>query len=529
MMSSTRKKWLIGAGLLFVLGIVGAFLTASLLSRKFEPYLREQALVYLQKRFNSDVQLASLMVRLPKASLIRLLTKGRGAIARVEGSGIVLRHRQSSNYPPLLTIRHFTFDADLGTLWGARKTVPRVSLEGVEIQVPPRGDRPRFGDGSKESPRAPADQSDQAGVMIEKVQIQELTLRLLPKDPAKVPLKFGIHHLNLQSAGAGVAMKYDADFTNPKPPGRIHSVGSFGPWSADEPGDTPLAGDYTFENADLGVFNGIAGILHSKGSFQGTLDTVNAHGEASVPDFRLKSAGNPVPLTTKFEVQVDGTNGNTILKPVQATLGSTRFTTSGGVIKHDEDARRRIDLSVAMPAGRLNDLLRLAMKGAPLMEGRIHLDTKISIPPLSSKVREKLLLDGHFEVTDAKFLRSKIQDQIDGLSRRGQGQPNNEEIDEVVSSMSGNFRLENERLTFRWLTFGVTGAWVDLAGSYLLDGDVLDMHGSLRLRAKVSQTQSGWKRWALKPVDPFFAKNGAGTFLKNPGRRHVAHPEVRFG
>ena len=95
-------------------------------------------------------------------------------------------------------------------------------------------------------------------------------------------------------------MKYDADFTNPKPPGHIHSVGSFGPWSADEPGDTPLAGDYSFENADLGVFNGIAGILQSKGSFQGTLDTVNAHGEASVPDFRLKSAGNPVPLTTKF-------------------------------------------------------------------------------------------------------------------------------------------------------------------------------------------------------------------------------------
>ena len=66
----------------------------------------------------------------------------------------------------------------------------------------------------------------------------------------------------------------------PKPPGQIHSVGSFGPWSADEPGDTPLAGDYTFDNADLGVFNGIAGILKSKGAFQGTLDTVNAHGEA---------------------------------------------------------------------------------------------------------------------------------------------------------------------------------------------------------------------------------------------------------
>ena len=66
----------------------------------------------------------------------------------------MLRHRESANYPPLLTIRHFTFDADLGTLWGPRKTVPRVALEGVEIQVPPRGDRPRFGGGRKEPARA---------------------------------------------------------------------------------------------------------------------------------------------------------------------------------------------------------------------------------------------------------------------------------------------------------------------------------------------------------------------------------------
>ena len=31
-------------------------------------------------------------------------------------------------------------------------------------------------------------------------------------------------------------MKYDAMLTNPKPPGEIHSVGSFGPWDSDEPG-----------------------------------------------------------------------------------------------------------------------------------------------------------------------------------------------------------------------------------------------------------------------------------------------------
>ena len=42
----------------------------------------------------------------------------------------------------------------------------------------------------------------------------------------------------------------------------------------------------------------------------------------------------------------------------------------------------------------------------------------------------------------------------------------------------------------------------------------LDFHGTLRLEATVSQTMTGWKRWVLKPVDPFFSKEGSGTLLR---------------
>ena len=65
-----------------------------------------------------------------------------------------------------------------------------------------------------------------------------------------------------------------------------------------------------------------------------------------MPDFRLKQANNPVPLHTTFEVLVDGTNGNTELKPVNAILGSTAFTTSGAVLKHEGQTMRTIALQV---------------------------------------------------------------------------------------------------------------------------------------------------------------------------------------
>jgi len=512
--SNKKRRWLIAAGLIALAIVVTIGVISSILAKRYEPYIRDQAIRYLRERFDSEVELSALHIHMPRVSPWRLaLTHGRGSVAEVDGEGLILRHMGRRDLPPMFAIKKFHFDVDLALLFGKNKKVPLVQLDGMEIYVPPKGERPALNSSAPKQQSEPAKKKDTGDVVIEEVLINDASLVILPRDASKIPLSFDIHRLRLESAGKAVAMNYDAELTNPKPPGLIHSQGTFGPWATEGPGDTPLTGKYTFEKADLSVFHGIAGILNSTGQFEGTLDTIRAWGQASVADFRLKSAGNPVPLTTSFEVQVDGTNGNTILSPVKATLGSTHFTTSGVVIKREKKARRTISLDVSMPDGNLKDLLRLAVKGQPSMEGRIKMTTKIDIPPLTGSVKEKLLLDGRFELSQSKFLKSSIQDQIDSLSRRGQGKPGNQEIDEVVSNMTGAFKLEDQVITFSSLFFNIPGAAVQLAGDYDLDADKLDFHGALALQAKVSQTMTGWKRWALKPVDPIFAKNGAGTFL----------------
>jgi hypothetical protein len=492
---------------------IGAVLiAASVLSRRFEPFIRDQAIQYLSNRFESDVELKALRIRMPKLSPLKLWrSKGRGSIARVEGEGIAMRWAGNRSLPPLFSIGKFSFELDLGSLWEQKPIVSSVVLDKMEISIPPKGERPKL-TGSSE----PGQQQGDGGpkVKIVDVLIRGARLVLLPKDQSKVPLDFDIEKLHMEAMAEGSAMKYDATLTNPKPPGKIDSKGTFGPWVAGEPGDTQLSGKYVFADADLGVFRGIAGILQSTGEFAGTLASIEAKGEAYVPDFRLKSSGRPVPLRTRFEVLVDGTNGNTVLQPVHATLGSTQFTTSGAIIKHEGDKRRSIKLDVSMPSGQMRDLLRLATRAAPFMEGQVALKTSVELPPLSGKVKEKLVLDGRFEVTGGRFLKSNVQDQIDSLSRRAQGQPKNEEIAEVVSKMAGRFKLDDEVLTFRSLSFNVPGAAIAMAGRYNLGSDQVDFRGTVRLDAKVSQTMTGWKRWALKPVDPFFAKEGAGTFLR---------------
>ncbi|MEO8372793.1 MAG: hypothetical protein ABI806_26650 [Candidatus Solibacter sp.] len=508
---SRREKIVAGTGIAVLLVAIGIVIAGARLSHRIEPYIRQRAEDYLRTRFNADVQIGALRITLPRLSPLRMVfTKGKGTVAAVEGENIVMRTRGAGDRPPLFRIQKFVTGINIGNLFDTTVHVPVVAVTGLEINIPPREQKAG-------TPSAPdtADKDDgPPKVVIDRVEIKSATLYMLPRDTGKRPLRFDIHDLRLQSAGPGVAMKYDAMLTNPKPPGEIHSVGGFGPWNAGDPGDTQLAGDFTFDHADLGVFQGVAGILSSTGRFEGQLDSITARGEAYVPDFRLKRSGNSVPLRTQYEVLVDGTNGDTTLKPVKATLGGTHFTTSGVVFKHEGDKHRSIHLNVDMPQGRMTDILRLAMKGAPFMEGRLNLKTALELPNLDGKVIDKLRLDGKFDITGAHFLKSTIQDQIDGLSRRGRGQPQNQEIDEVVSRMQGDFKLDGSVITFGQLTFGVSGADVHLAGSYALDDDVLDFHGALRLQAKVSQTQTGWKHWVLKPVDPFLSNHGAGTYLK---------------
>ena len=513
-MTAGKRKWIVAIGLVAVLVAAALVIAASLLAARIEPYARQAAIRYLSRRFDSDVQLRALHVRLPDSSLLRMvLTRGRGITAQVEGQDLSLRLKSRPDTVPLFAIQKFRCDVNVESLLHPPAVVSQIIVEGMEIHVPPRDGRPRPSyEGGGET--GAGQSTSTPGVTIRTVIIRNAVLVLLPRNAQRLPLQFDIQNLQLESRTAGAPLEYDAALTNAKPPGRIHVTGTFGPWRAGEPGDTPITGDYLFEKADLGVFAGIGGTLDSTGRFEGQLAALTVHGQASVPNFRLRMAGNPVPLSARFTVLVDGTNGNTILQPVAATLGTTNFTTSGGIIRHEANQPRAISLDVAMPNGNLRDVLRLAMKGDPFMEGRLVLNTKIGIPPLAAKVREKLELDGRFEVLQGKFLHSTIQNQIDSLSERARGQVQNPDSDQVVSRMMGMFHMENAAIRFRQLSFAVPGADVDLTGDYNLDSDALDFGGTLKLQATVSQMVTGWKKLVLRPVDRFFEKNGAGTFLR---------------
>jgi hypothetical protein len=451
------------------------------------PRIKQRLVRALGERFDSTVQLETLTVSLLPTP-------------RLSGRGLVLRHKHRTDVPPLVTIASFSGEAGLLGLLGDPVRVSDIHLEGLEINVPPGGMKLK-----DDEPDNPDDRATKTSPLIVRhLKSERAVLRILRRKPGKAPRVFEIFQLDMADVGADHPWPFRANLTNPKPPGRIHTEGTFGPWQADEPSRTSLAASYRFENADLGVFDEIAGILTSSGAFKGVLERIEVDGTTSMPAFALTDVGNGMRLDTRFHSIVDGTNGNTLLQPVDATLGETKIRAAGGVVERDGEDGRTVELDVAIDGGRLEDILHLAVKGAqPPMTGVMTLRTKFLLPPGHRDAIQKLRLDGTFSVDKAAFKKANVQDKLEAFSTQARGLKD-ETPDPVVSNFRGTFTMRNGAIHFSTVTFAMPGARVHVSGRYVMTSEALDFRGTVRLDAKLSQLTTGVKSFFLRVVDGLF-------------------------
>jgi hypothetical protein len=482
------------------------------------PGLRARLTAGLGERFDSQVELESLRVSV----LPRL---------RVSGSGVVLRHKGRTDVPPLIEIASFSAEASLFGLVGRPLRLQRVHLDELEINVPPgsmsidrdrddernveQGDMPRAGaPASSGAPHVSRDEEaaearHSSPIIVDDLLTERAVLRVLRDEPAKEPRLFEIHRLSMQDTGSHEPWAFRATLTNPTPPGQIETHGTFGPWNAPQPARTPVNAEYEFRDADLSVFEGIRGVLHSTGAFTGVLERIEVHGQADVPGFALSDVGNPVPLETRFTSVVDGTNGNTWLKPVHATLHRSVILADGGVVEREGTKGRTVSLDVVMDDARIEDVLRLAVKTkqAP-MTGGMKLTTKFVLPPGPGAAIDKMRLDGSFEIARARFTTGDVQAKLNELSQKARADDDGDEAPEqVVSDFKGRFVMGGGVIRFSNVSFAVPGARVDVSGTYAVRGEALDFRGTVRLDARLSQLTTGVKSFLLRIVEPLVRRD----------------------
>ena len=487
-----RSSWKTIGSAVLIIGVVGAVSLYYYADRLLERQLRPATLELLEKRFNSSVELESLRVVLRPSLSIR-------------GEGLILRHEGRTDIPPLISIRVFTVSGGVRDLWN--RNVKRVHLEGLEIMIPPRrrDDMPTLVNNGADG--------DDDNVHIEELVAENSLLTIMSKREGKGPRVLQIRRLRFDGFEFGRAIPFEAAITNPTPHGEIATKGAFGPWHADAPSLTPLDGSFLFD-ADLGTIKGIGGALHAEGAFAGPLELIRTSGRTRTEGFHLSSGGAKFPLLVDYDAIVDGTNGDTILERVDARLGTSRIAASGAIVKVEGAKGRRITLDTKTHGGRLEDFVKLAtrVRSSPLT-GIVDVTATVDIPPGEADVGDRMEVAGTFHVAKAQFTSEAIQDRVDELARRGVGRPKDETIDDMTSNFHGSFRLDNGRLHLRPLSFSVDGATVLLTGQYDTASELLDFQGELRLQAKASQTQTGWKRLVLKIFDPLLDGPGAGTVL----------------
>lgn len=396
-----------------------------------------------------------------------------------------------------------------------KRRIALVEIEGMQIDVT-RGHQPKAPSSDR--------REKMPDIRIDEIRVKDGLLRILPDNPEKDPLNFQLSSVTFEDFSFERAGRYSAVLTNPKPEGLIRSTGTFGPWNTYVPRETPLAGEYEFQDADLSTIKGIGGILSSTGSFNGALGRISVTGTTSTPDFQLTLARQPINLETSFRAVVDGTSGDTYLNEVNATLGRSRIVATGFVTGTPGVKGRTISLDVRSD-GRFEDFLRLTVKSeeAP-MRGAISLKTKLLIPPGEADVPQRMQLDGQFRIRRGQFASDSVQQKVDELSRRGRGEPENDEVTDVLSAFGGRFRQRNGVLRLNDIEFSVKGARVSLDGDFTMAAQRLDFAGALMLDASISETTTGFKSMLLKVVDPLFRRNGVGAFIPITVTGRVSEP-----
>src|SRR5262249_39403784 len=187
------------------------------------------------------------------------------------------------------------------------------------------------------------------GVIIDTLESAEARLIIVPREANKAPKVWAIHSLTMHDVSGTQPMPFDATLTNGVPPGEIVPSGRFGPWARHTPGATPLAGNFTFDDADLSVFNGIAGTLSSRGSFKGSLNRIDVNGETDTPNFVIEVGGHPFPLHTRYRTVVDGTTGDTLLERIDAEFLRSALVAKGAVLDGPTGQRgRTVSLDITM-------------------------------------------------------------------------------------------------------------------------------------------------------------------------------------
>ncbi len=436
---------------------------------------------------------------------------------------IFARQTSPDRTAPLVTVQKLIVQANYYDLFLRPGYISRVVVDGLHVQVSPRGPS-RSGENAStlqasSRRRTTVGEIDSSGALLE-----------IGRRGAD-PLKFEIHDVKLTSVGAGKIMSYTVSLQNPVPPGEVQSTGRLGPWNNDL-GQIPLSGTYKFDQANLGAFAGLAGTLSSTGKFEGMLGDIRVAGDTDIPDFVVRGERHPSRLKTRFELKVNGLNGDVRLTRVNALLQSTPIQVQGRIAGKDGSPGKITTLDLSADRGQVQDILRPFVEAPkpPPMSGPVSFRAHVTFPSEFHPFFKRIFLTGEFTIDHGHFSGKDTQESVDRLSAHSRGMKDanaNTNTETVGAELTGHVVLSEGVAKFSNVTMSVPGALAQMNGTFNVINEKIDFHGTLKTDVKLSETTHGIKALLLKPLDPLFKRKPAGASI--PVEMTGTYSQPHFG
>src|SRR5262249_4982543 len=166
--------------------------------------------------------------------------------------------------------------------------------------------------------------------------------------------------------------------------------GQFGPWNSADSENTAVSGKYSLENADMSVFEGIAGKLSLTGNFKGTFKQIDVEGSTEIPEFEITKTQHSLPLETRFSASVDSRNGNVVLHQVKAKFGRNDIQAQG-TVGRGANGKRSANIDLRCEGGRIEDVFYpfIHSPRSPLT-GDVAFKMRVTIPSGAQPFLKKL-------------------------------------------------------------------------------------------------------------------------------------------
>lgn len=408
---------------------------------------------------------------------------------------------------PTVTINKISITGLYSGLLGDVKHVRAMSLDGLRLEFAQHGGDAHTKEAGKQGSASdqPPEPKQHAismppGVQFDQVEARNSVVAFVRGPEEKQSRTFAIYEVTLKSFAPGKEIHYNATVRIPQPEGEIQVSGIFGPLTGTLE-SSRLAGAFTLKHANLGSFEALTGSLDGTGEFDGPVDSLQMKGSTDSPDFGSRSTKHSLPLRTDFVAVVNGANGDIQFKDVKAMLGKSAIHATGQLAASPHGGDRVLSLHITSDDSNIQDLMALFLHSKPPLAGQTRFAMEVQLPQNSRKFDDRIKMDARFGIRQSHFTHSTTEEKISKLSEQAQGNPKDTDPPAVLTNLLGDVKLADGTARFSRLDLAIPGASANLQGTYNLDSDAVNLHGTMHTSVKLSKATTGFKAFFMKVTE----------------------------